>query len=768
MKRSIVAAISLLFVAGALLAEVSGERPVSDPAYGPPPGNRYGTAAASDGRDFLVAWVDTQRNRASFNQIYAARMNAAGDILDPLGIRMPALSNPMSQASVVFLGENYLVSWFEPSPVTSQTTALMGVRINRDGVLLDATPRLLADRAQPSVNGAASNGNRTVIVFGDSMVVLDHNANVIDGPRKISPDSTGAPNSMVASNGHDFLVLWQKVTTINSIRLDANGVAASSTVPVTTSPFSQAILDLASDGESYVSIIREGFSVVAQHVATTGEMLEKSTVPLGSIFPGFAFTGGSYLLMDSDFQQRSIGVRRLDRTGKPIGSYVGVAPGQSFGAGATLASNGTDAGFFWTEWVTSNPSFSSTQSFSATVVNGQSLAASKITPIISAAKTQTVPAAATSGRNNAVVWNEDDGLYAGRLSLDGKLLDGRGIRVGLRSTAEPRIVYDGANYLIGWIEADPATRLVTFVKVARMSPDTGMLLDPAGIIVATTMIASSVSLSTGSSATLIAWSESGQVSSLSRQVMANFVSRDGKLGLPVMLTPADGKNRGNVSSAWNGNAWLIVWEDLVPSPIIADPGGAFDTVISAALLSSSPIGSVCGTLPPSPSCGAPIPFTVSNTPQDSRPVVASNGDNFLIVWSHADPTLPFSSVFAQRVSAGGSLLAPAGGVRLAGGVAKSVVWDGLLYDVALSSHTPNGYPVPYDLFVTHVAASGSIESLNPLAVISNSIDPYASLLVTGIGRTTTVYTRVGTEPQYGDVERAFVSVPHLVRGRAVR
>jgi hypothetical protein len=767
MKRSIFTAISLLFVAGALLAEVSGERPVSDTAYGPPPGQRYGTAAASDGRDFLVAWVDTQRNRSSFNEIYAARMNAAGDILDPLGIHLPTLSNPIFQVDVVFLGEDYLVYWNEVSPVTDQTTALMGVRINRDGVILDATPRLLADRAKVNLSGAASNGNRTVIVYGDSMIVLDRNANVIDGPKKISPDSTGAPNSMVTSNGHDFLVVWQKVTTISAIRLDANGAAASSAVQVTTSPFSQAILDLASDGESYVTIIREGFAVVAQHVAATGEMLEKSTVPLSSIFPGFVFTGGSYLLMDASTVtvERSIGVRRLDRTGKPVGSYVSVASGQSFGAGATLASNGTDAGFFWTDFATINPSLAGNQSFSATVVSGQSLAASKITPIISAAKTQTVPAAATSGRNNAVVWNEDDGLYAGRLSLDGQLLDGRGIRVGLRSTVEPRIVYDGANYLIGWVELDPATQIVSFVKIARMSPDTGMLLDPAGIVVSTTMIAGSVSLTAGSSATLIAWSESAQISSLNRQVMATFVSRDGKLGFPFALTPADGLGRGNVSSAWNGKEWLIVWEDLVPSPIIADPGGAYDTVISAALLLSSSFGTVCM----SPGCVPPLlRIVVSNTPQDSRPVAASNGDNFLIVWSHADLTSPFSSVFAQRISSSGSLLAQPGGVRLANGIAKSVVWDGLQYDVALSSHTPNGHVIPYDLFVTHVAATGSIESLNPLAVISNPIDPYASLLVTGIGRTTTVYTRVGTEPQYGDVERAFVSIPHLVRGRAAR
>lgn len=736
MKRPIVVAIALLFAAAASLAEVSGERPVSELAFGPPPGQRHGTVAASDGRDFLVAWVELLRNRTGSSQIYAARMSAAGDILDPLSIRLPA-SNPV-QVNVVFLGEAYLVYWDEPSP--SQTTALMGVRISRDGIVLDATPRLLADRAQVNVSGAASNGNHTVIVFGDSMIVLDRDANVIDGPRKIAPGYTGAPNSMVASNGRDFLVVWQNVSPISSIRLDANGVAASSVMQVTTTPFSQAILDLASDGESYVTIIREGSGVIAQHIGATGELLEKSQVSLSATFPGFAFTGGSYLLMDAAVGEGTIGVRRLNRAGQRAGSYVAVASGQSFGAGATLASNGSDAGFFWTDWATTS------QLFSATLVNGQSLAASKVTPVIRTARTQTVPDAATSGRNNAVVWNEDDGLYAGRLSLDGQLLDGRGIRVGNRAADEPRIAYDGANYVIGWIEIDPTTQTVSGVKIARMSPDSGALLDPAGIVVASTGFALSVSLTPGSSSTLIAWAES-------RQVTAKTITPDGVLSMPVAVTPVDETNAGGISSAWNGHEWLVVWEDFVPSTTLDRAG---HTRIFVSRLS------------PSLMLLDPRPIIVSNTLDDTRPVVASNSDSFLIVWTHFQVPLPFYSVVAQRISSDGSLLAQASGVRMATGIAKSVVWDGLQYDVALSSHLLDGHVNPYDLFVTHVAATGSIESLNPLAVITNAIDPYASLLVTGTGRATAIYTRLGTEPQYGDVERAFMSVPHVVRGRAAR
>ena len=152
----------------------------------------------------------------------------------------------------------------------------------------------------------------------------------------------------------------------------------------------------------------------------------------------------------------------------------------------------------------------------------------------------------------------------------------------------------------------------------------------------------------------------------------------------------------------------------------------------------------------------------------SRPAVASNGDGFLLVWSRYPSFGPNNDVVAQRVSSDGSLLEQPNGIRFAGGIAKSATWDGLQYDVALSSQAYDGHVLQYNLYVTHVAAAGSIESINPLAVTSNTIDPYASLIVTGTGHVTTVYTRLGTEPQYGDVERAFVSTPHVVRGRAAR
>ncbi len=749
MKRSILAALTLVLLAATSFAAVSGERPISEPAYGPPPGYRYGAASASDGHDFMVVWIDAWRNPASARQIYAARMNAAGEALDPLGIRLPA-DKAQDRVDIVFLGNSYLVYWDERSAITPGSNSLMGARISRDGVLLDSKPRMLADRATVSVHGSASNGNRTVIAYVTSdrslMIVLDRDGNLVSGPKPFT--SQGAPAasefSMVASNGREFLVISIRGAVLYPARLDANGdPVAPSTVSVTTAT---SLFDLASDGDSYVAIVQQPTGPIAQHISAAGAVLETWPVPIQVILSGFAFTSGSYLLMDGDPVKGTNGVRRLDRTGQPVGSYVTVSNVQIIGGGAALASNGSDAAFFWAD------SVSNLQVFSGALLNGQSLAAAKTSAIARSANSQYAPAAATSGRNTAVVWNETGGLYAARISLDGQTLDGRGIRVGDRSLTDPRIVYDGTNYLIAWTEQVSTPMMMTMdtVKLARLSPDSGALLP--GIIVFAGKCANGVTLSAGPASTLVALSDC-------EHVIATTFGHDGSLSTAVTVTPPQTTNTGSVSAAWNGHEWLVVWEDDLPPGFGWDPPIIYDVRIYASRLS------------PALTVLDPNPIVVSNTLRDSRPQVASNGEAFLVVWTGyvtSDPA-PYR-VMAQRVSSDGSLLAQANGVRVAYGTTKSLAWDGAQYDVALSSYFSTGPAAiatfTYNLYVTHVAAAGPIESLLPLSVVTNPMDPDAALVVTGAGSTSAIYTRIGTEPQYGDVARAFVSALHALRGRA--
>jgi hypothetical protein len=775
MRRSIVATILITFVAVACVAEVLGERPVASPQYGPPPGSRRGAASASDGHDFLVAWVDASRSRTySYTRIYAARVTAAGQVLDPLGIRIPTLTASPNQINVVYLGNAYLICWNEGYASTNVTPPLVGVRISTEGQLLDSTPRVFADRALLKAGGVASNGNRAVIACngtGGSLmtIVLDRDANIVDGPRTLTnPFGASNETALTSSNGHGFLVVRTFGTANFAIAtaLDANGTPLS-TLQAVTVP-SGTIFGLASDGDSYVAVVAGAGQISANHFGPGGEVLESSIFPLlqvfpalyyptQQVFPGLVFTGDSYLFMDGDPSQKTLGLRRLTRTGQPTGVYSPIVKAatlsDSFWYAATLAFNGSSAFAGWVEPASHN------ESFNGSLIEVPSLAASAPAVIARAANTQITPGIASSGTNTAIVWNEDDGVYAGRLTLDGRPLDGRGIKVGGVNVAEPRIAFDGVNYIIGWNERDPANQYKSTIKMARFAPGNGMLLDPDGIAV-TQKGYGSPALAPAPNGTLLAWSEGGYI-------VATILGRDLSRGLPVTVNPSEGG--GNFSAAWNGSGWLLTWETSVLSlsSYLCTPA-CYDILIHAARLS------------PQLALLDASPIKVSESRADSRPFVASDGDGFLVVWSRSsydyfgvDGGYAYG-VYAQRISRDGSLLGPVNGVRIGAGQARSVVWDGLQYDVAF---TARHYPAYYDrslgsntatLNVTHVAGHGAIESLTPQTVMTDRSDADASLLVTGTGNITVAYTRIGTEPEYGDVERVFVTVPRAPRGRASR
>jgi len=728
MPRSFLA-LSLLFFAAVSQADIVNEHPVSTIVYGPAPRQQYGTAAASDGRDFLIAWMETQRNRSGATQIYAARMNASGEILD-LDIRIANTSNSLGQVNVVFLGNAYLVYWNELVPDGVSSVRLLAVRISRDGILLDSIPRVLAGRGSFGAYSAASNGNRTVILVRGTgvaalIIVLDRDGNVVAGPETFT--NFGVTSAMVASNGRGFLIAWALDAIYGTLLDDAGNVIAPEKVTLARG----RIYAVASDGDGYVVLAGDGGNPsVAQHVSGAGELLERSAVPMQQYIPGFVFAAGSYVLMDADLQAHTVGVRRLDRTGKPAGDYVPLVQTEIETLQGTLASNGSDTAAFWTELRASQ------RAINGGVLHANAFELTEAGPIARSANAQYAPRAATNGRNIAVAWDEPDGVYAGRLTLDGAMLDGRGIRVAGPHASAADIVFDGTNYLVGWIERS-ADGLASSVKVTRLFPDFGTVLDPGGITVSSAPCVNALSLSVGSASTLVSWSDC-------KHILANTVEKNGLIGTTTVVTPPATKETSTVSAAWNGREWLVAWEDRITIPS-AFEGAYTQTFIKAARLS------------PSLTLLDPRPISLTDSTSDVTPIVASDGNDFLVVWTRPPDAR------AQRISADGSLLGNANGVRIGSGYATSVVWDGLQYDVAFSSFP---YGRPSTLYVTHVAASGPVEGTAAQAVVSNVVTPDAKLIVTGPGHVIAAYSIVAPDAIYGDVERVFINTPHAIRERA--
>jgi len=742
MNRPTIAAISLvLLIAAAAVAEVSGEHPVAALAYEAPPGYVYDAIAASDGHGFLVAWIDYGRNSASTYstlQMYATRVSETGQALDPLGIRLPAATSALSGLNAVHLGDSYLVFWTETNVVTSR---VLGVRIDGDGTLLDTTPRVFADPGSLLPGAIASDGTHAVIVYntnptqGPMTLVLDRNANITGEPKPLTnPAGTSGETVMIASNGHGFLVIHSTSTAFRATTLDANGVTVS-TATAPTPPNGGRYRFLASDGDTYVAILlsQAGFlnATYSQHLGPKGEAMGTWPLPNADYVMGLVFSGGSYLALDRPRLDpivdagAPLGLHRIASTGQPTGQFTPLTGKFHFYDEGPLASNGSSVLACWTPIATR-------RTFVGSVIETPSLTFSSPALLNVAATTQASPDTATSGSNMAVVWSEADGVYAGRLTLDGQLLDGRGIRIGGRNNTRPSIVFDGTNYVIAWIESYPYS-----IKLARLSVS-GVLLDPEGVTIKqlTCGFAGGLALARGAHATLVAWTDC-------YRLVAMTVADDSTPGTPMDVMPASTQA---IAAAWNGSEWLLAWEassyyDIEQPPLVEINAARLSPQLT--LLDSKPID-------------------VSNTYGDSSPHVASDGDGFLVAWSHSE-TYGHTSVLARRIASNGSPQSPSTGVVVGEGIARSLAWDGLQYEVAFSTVSATS-----TLYVTHVASRGSIESLSPLAVVNDRSVPAASLLVTGPGRVTIAYTRIDSRPEYGDVERSFVSVPHVPRARAVR
>jgi hypothetical protein len=90
-------------------------------------------AVASNGSQFLVAWVDYGSHWPN-SDIIASRVTPSGTVMDPSGILIASSSDAETTPSVTFDGLDYVVSW---SRSGSESSQLYVSRVNSQGIVLD-------------------------------------------------------------------------------------------------------------------------------------------------------------------------------------------------------------------------------------------------------------------------------------------------------------------------------------------------------------------------------------------------------------------------------------------------------------------------------------------------------------------------------------------------------------------------------------------------------------------------------------------------------
>lgn len=732
----------VLFAAAAAAQEV----PLTPPVYGPAAWNQMFAAAASDGNDYLVVWID---HRAWPLATYATRVTRDGVPIDGTGIRID-VDFGFEPKEVVWTGEFWLIVWD-----TGGRGHIYAAHVGRDGSLLRA-PYVLADDGQlPDVIRA---GEHTVVAYLSSTYSLQPRALFLDaGGNVVSRFDFARPSSnygspRVAWNGSHLLAVWtqgaitESAITVKALRLNVAGPVDAE--PETIFPSGYNVdLAIASDGSDFLLVARDYDTSVHRAIRIGADLQSAGFVrhlpqEIASTTT-LLWTGSNYVAVAHN--GLTMAAVRLGRDGTPIDPHGIVLETVDALSGAprpAAATNGSDLFVAWDALA------DETRPYEGNDIIGGVFAASTLTPrsrqVLSvSARRQRNTVIASSGANLLTLWSESNGTFVRRTTLDGSPIDPTPLALTARE-AQVSVAFNGTDYIVAWMDQAWPWRLM----VARV-PANGDLRVASVVHRDVADSSGYISLASDGAATLLVYSDFDRL--VATRVEANGSFADAE---PVTITTG---LIGPASVAGSdGDAFLVVWGDL--QEVCCHHNIYPRSVRGARVTPELTVLDFDG-------------FDVATTEAfEGNPDVTWNGREWLVVWERELPPA-MSSIQGRRVSPEGTLLNGAAGdegMLLAfGAMAPGVTWDGERYFLSwidayqYSQRALRGGWVREGQWAMPSVVFGELDGAGLTAP--------ASLVALAPGRVVAGYSRLALEPAYGGVSRAFLNVIRLVsRRRAVR
>lgn len=252
-------------------------------------------------------------------------------------------------------------------------------------------------------------------------------------------------------------------------------------------------------------------------------------------------------------------------------------------------------------------------------------------------------AVASNGSDFLAVWEQNAAIVGVRVSSTGAVLDATPLVIANPGTGAadlPVIGWNGTSYLVAWQDS----RLGANRIFANRVTPAGAVLDTArgdgrGFLVSSTAsIQLEPGLACASSDCLVAWSDSRNAST---DVYGVRISSAGaRVDATDVALNSQAAGASEVSLAWNGATYLMVWHDVGPTQNV------LAARISATLGVTDPMGVTVAT--------GVRASGISNN--DTH--VTAVGSNFVVTWF--DFTFPGSNsfVFGARLSGTASVLNP--------------------------------------------------------------------------------------------------------------
>jgi hypothetical protein len=287
-KLAAVLLFALAVPAAAAPFALRAEVPVSEPTYGLSQEiSRANARIVTNGDAYLAVWTDWREDDEP--SVYAARMQADGALLDPLGLRIvkDAFAGP-----VVWTGSKYLIA-YEARPYFDSYVRTM----TPDGVFGEPIPVGHSARW----GSMATNGTNVLLVLPDRAMLLDLEGHKLrDVP--LAKLEYGYNYARVAAAGSTYLVAAALPRVVTQTVTTDGAVGA----PVTlASPKELTRIGLATDGDRFLVVWPEKqlYGQLVTTAGTTAGPVHTVAAVASADYPTAAWRDGEFFVL---FSERSV------------------------------------------------------------------------------------------------------------------------------------------------------------------------------------------------------------------------------------------------------------------------------------------------------------------------------------------------------------------------------------------------------------------------------------------------------------------------------
>lgn len=562
---------------------VSAEASLDTPVTGPTGTNTQNPAIAFNGTQYLVVWED-ERN-SSDSDIWGTRLDAAGTILDPLGIQIAAAPGKQRNPAVAYNGTAFVVAWEDFKVANGVEADIDAATVSNAGAVtaLPAVATTAANETQPALAG----GGGTALLTWNSGGTIRGAINAGTFGASFAVTASAAASPAVAANpAGNYLVVWADgaaaTADIRGQMVTPGGALSGAAIAVSAGAGLQALPSAGFDGTNFAVVWinnNGGLNISGTRVSTAGAVLDthlESMVAVGGVpltgaaarpdVPSLACLATGCAVVWQE--RRNLATTGFDVYGQLLNPNFTVNGAEIVISNAGLsqfAPNVVAAGSaFFTTWFDTRDAETNTV-FGGTLSSAGAVGAAHF--LASGNNREAQAALGIAGNTFGVFWTDSrtlgNDLRFVRFNINGSKLDVNPLVAISAANAQlsPAASSDlGANTLLVW--ADTRLGVNHDIFGARISTANGTSLDGSGFqISAAANDQLSPAVASSGTVALVVWQDRRNATF---DIFGALIDANGAIVLNDIAICTDPVgNQGRPAVTWNAasSQFIVVWTD---------------------------------------------------------------------------------------------------------------------------------------------------------------------------------------------------------------